>query len=63
MLQAICFAQTGKYIRRQVDLLPLLSPVDRPIAETFLHLKQGGAIDFTPMSEALYAWAQHWISQ
>lgn len=63
VLQAVCFAQTGKYIRRQVDLLPLLSQLDRPIAETFLHLKQGGAIDFTPMSESLYAWAQHWISQ
>lgn len=63
VLQAVCFAQTGKYIRRQVDLLPLLSTADRPIAETFLHLKQGGAVDFTPMSEALFAWAQHWINQ
>ncbi len=63
VLQAICFAQAGKYVRRQVDLLPLLSAVDRPIAETFLLLKQGGAVDFTPMSEALFAWAQHWINQ
>jgi hypothetical protein len=63
VLQAICFSQTGRYIRRQTDLLPLLSPQDRPIAETFLHLKQGGAVDFTPMAEALFAWAQRLITQ
>ena len=63
VLQAICFSQTGRYIRRQTDLLPLLSPQDRPIAETFLHLKQGGAVDSTPMAEALFAWAQRLITQ
>ena len=63
VLQAICFQQTGRYIRRQSDLLTQVSPQDRAIAETFSHLKNGGAVDFVPMSEALFAWAANRIEQ
>ena len=63
VLQAICFQQTGRYFRRQIDLLTQVSPQDRAIAETFIHLKNGGAVDFVPMSEALFAWAANRIAQ
>lgn len=63
VLQAICFQQTGRYFRRQSDLLTQVSPQDRAIAETFIHLKNGGEVDFVPMSEALFAWAANRIEQ
>ncbi len=57
-LQAIAFRQTGKYIRKQIDLLPVLSIEDKAICETFLKLKSGGNIEFDAMSEALFNWAK-----
>ena len=57
-LQAIAFRQTGKYIRKQTDLLPVLSIEDKAICETFLKLKRGGNIEFDAMSEALFNWAK-----
>lgn len=63
VLQAICYLQTGKYIRRQTDLLPLLSPEDRAIGEIFVFLKRGGEVEFTQMSEALFAWCQKRIGE
>ena len=59
--QAICFRETGRYIRRQSELRELLSGDDRRIVDTFLHLKSGGAVDFTGMSDLLFHWAKHWI--
>ncbi|MBR5231968.1 MAG: nucleotidyltransferase domain-containing protein [Clostridia bacterium] len=58
VLQAICFQENGKYINRQSELKQLLSPDDRIIADTFLHLKKGGAVDFEKMSETLLSWSQ-----
>lgn len=63
VMQAIVYRQTGKYIRCQNDLLPVLSADDRMITETFLSLKGGGAVAFYPMSEALFAWSKKWISE
>ena len=57
-LQAIAFRDTGKYIRKQKDLLSVLSAEDRVIGETFLKLKNGGKIEFAAMSEALFNWAK-----
>ena len=61
VLQAICYQQTGNYIRQQTDLLPVLAAEDRRIGESFLSLKRGGAVDFQAMSEALFSWAKNWI--
>lgn len=61
VVQAIAFLQTGKYITRQKDLLGAVSSEETCIVETFLHLKNGGAVDFESMSAALFAWAQKWI--
>ena len=60
-LQAIAFKQTGKYIRKQTDLLSVLSAEDRVICETFLDLKNGSKIKFDAMSEALFNWAKKQI--
>ena len=63
VVQAIVFKQTGKYISHQKDMLKIVSPDERVIVETFLNLKNGGAVDFTPMSEALFTWSKKWIKK
>ena len=62
-IQAIAFKQTGRYIRCQKELLPVLSDDERAITQTFMNLKDGGAIEFSSMSEALFAWSKKWISE
>ena len=56
--QAIAFRETGTYYRRQTDLREAISPADREIVDTFLRLKDGGEVDFDPMSDTLFRWAQ-----
>lgn len=63
VVQAICFQETGRYISRQKDLIEPVSASERVIVETFLTLKQGGAVDFDGMSETLFDWAKGWIVQ
>ena len=62
-LQAIAFRDTGKYIRKQTDLLSLLSSEDKVICETFLGLKNGGMVEFDTMSDNLFGWAKNIISK
>ena len=62
VVQAIAFRQTGKYIKRQSELLNTVSTDERMIVETFLSLKNSGTVDFNLMSEILFAWAKKWIS-
>ena len=61
VIQAITFVQTGKYIRRQSDLLQIVSPEEQRIVNTFITLKNGGTIDFDRMSQKLFEWAKAWI--
>ena len=61
IVQAIAFRQTGKYISRQKDLLTIVSSEERKIIEIFLHLKNGGDIDFDAMSDTLYVWVKNQI--
>ena len=63
VLQAIAFRCTGKYIRKQTDLLSVLSVEDKVIGETFLKLKNGGTVEFEPISEALFNWAKTRINK
>ena len=63
VVQAIVFKQTGNYISRQKELLPVVSSEERVIVETFLNLKNGGAVAFDRMSETLFAWSKKWISE
>ena len=61
VVQAIVFKQTGKYIKHQKELLSVASPDERVILNTILNIKDGGSVDFSPMSEALLTWSKKWI--
>lgn len=63
IIQAIAFKQTGNYISRQKDLLNVVSPDEKVIVSTFLELKNGGALDFIKMSEALFEWSKNQIEK
>ena len=62
-VQAIAFRQTGSYMKHQKELLRVVSPDERFIVETFLSLKNGGTIDFSSMSNTLFAWSKKWITE
>ena len=62
-LQAVAFRSTGKYIRKQKNLLSVLSGEDKVICETFLKLKNGGKVEFDTMSEVLFSWAKTRINK
>ena len=62
VVQAIVFKQTGTYISRQKDLLQVVSSNELDVIKTFLYLKNGGAVDFSLMSETLFVWSKKWIS-
>ena len=61
VVQAICFQETGCYIKSQKDLLVKVSGEERRIVENFLSLKNGGKVDFEEMSNTLFAWSKKWI--
>ena len=61
VVQAICFQETGCYIKSQKDLLVKVSGDEKSIVENFLSLKNGGKVDFEEMSNTLFAWAKKWI--
>ncbi|MDO4741170.1 MAG: nucleotidyltransferase domain-containing protein, partial [Eubacteriales bacterium] len=63
VVQAIAFRQTGNYIRRQKELLNVVSSDEQVIVTTFLNLKTGGAVDFHSMSETLFTWSKKWIGE
>ena len=63
VIQAIAFKETGNYIHHQNELLRVVSPDEKVIVETFLHLKNGGSVAFDRMSETLFAWSKKWISE
>ena len=58
VVQAVCFRQTGRYVRCQSELLEITAPEERAIVETFWKLKGGADVEFVPMSETLLTWAQ-----
>ena len=62
-VQATAFRQTGNYISHQKELLQVVSSDEQVIVETFLNLKNGGAVDFNLMSEILFTWSKKRISE
>lgn len=62
VVQAICYRQTGRYIRHQNELLEVVSPEEQAIVASFLALKNGEHVDFQLFSEILFTWAQRWIT-
>jgi len=63
VIQAIVFKQTGNYIKHQEELLTVATLNEQVIINTFISLKKGGTVDFTPMSETLFAWSKKWIDK
>jgi len=63
VVQAITFKKIDKYVNHQSELRDIVSNNERVIVDTFIHLKNGGTVDFNSMSEALFAWAKKWISE
>ena len=63
VIQAINFRESGHYVRKKTELLPLVSPKEREILQIAAHLKNGGDAELTTMSEKLFLWAQKWIQQ
>ena len=63
VVQAIVFKQTGNYIKHQEELLAVATHNEQVIINIFLSLKKGGTVDFTPMSETLFAWSNKWIAE
>ena len=61
VVQAIAYQNTGKYISRQADLLLVVANEEKDIVSTFMHLKNGGAVDFDKMSNTLFAWCKKLI--
>ena len=61
VVQAICYQETGSYIKSQKDLLGKVSGDEKSIVENFLSLKNGGKVDFEEMSNTLFAWSKKWI--
>lgn len=62
VVQAVVYQQTGRYIRKQSDLLLTSAEDEKRIIETFLRLKSGGEVRFDSMSEELFRWSGKWIS-
>ena len=57
VVQAIVYRQTGRYQRYMGDVLKICSTNDHQVVDTFLKLKNGGAVDFDAMSRVLFEWA------
>ena len=58
VLQAVAFQQTGRYFKRQRNLMDVLRPEDRLICEMAAALKSGAEVDFDRMSQTLFVWAK-----
>ena len=62
VVQAIAFRETGCYYRHQADLYQAVSSREKAIVENWQHLKNGGAVAFSSLSETLLQWCKYWIS-
>ncbi len=60
-VQAVYFRQTGRYVKRQKELLDLVSPLEQMIIKNFRYLKNGGTVDFDKMSDELFLWVKEII--
>lgn len=57
VVQAICFKETGRYLRHREELMGAAAENEREIIRTFGELKNGGKVDFEKMSEELFLWS------
>lgn len=57
-LQALHFLRTGDYARQKNELLPKLAGMDAQVLEIAMRLRAGEPVEFEPMAELLFQWAQ-----
>ena len=62
VLQALHFRRTGTYLRHSADLLRALDGEDARVLDTAIRLKAGQPVEFEPMAELLFQWAQELIA-
>lgn len=56
--QAVYYVQTGRFVRRQEELLALAAPAEREILSLGLRLRAGEAVELESMSRTLLEWAK-----
>ncbi len=56
-VQANVFRKTGRYIKKQTELISAADKDERYIIEAYSSMKKGGMIQFKEMSEFLFMWA------
>ena len=61
VIQAITYRESGRYWRKQSDLLNAVLPQERKILENFYRIKSSKRTDFRRDSEELFGWLQQWI--
>lgn len=61
VIQAIAYRESGRYWRKQSDLLNAVLPQERKILENFYRIKSSKRTDFRRDSEELFGWLQQWI--
>lgn len=61
VIQAIAYRESGRYWRKQSDLLNTVLPQERKILENFYRIKSSKRTDFRRDSEELFGWLQQWI--
>ena len=61
VIQAIAYRESGRYWRKQSDLLNVVLPEERKILENFYRIKSSKRTDFRRDSEELFGWLQQWI--
>ena len=61
VIQAIAYQESGRYWRKQSDLLNVVLPQERKILENFYRIKSSKRADFRRDSEELFGWLQQWI--
>ena len=61
VIQAIAYRESGRYWRKQSDLLNAVLPEERKILENFYRIKSSKRTDFRRDSEELFGWLQQWI--
>ena len=58
VIQAVCFCQTGRYVKSKADLLAVVDAPEKVILDTALELKSGSKVEFDKMSADMLNWVK-----
>lgn len=57
-VRAVCFLQSGKFIKKKSELIKSVNPKEAQILINAEKIQNGTAVDFKQASEALFVWAK-----